>query len=209
MSTDCCYFYLVRHGESVANADNVNQGHFDSPLTRKGEVQARELAVGLQAIDFKDIHSSDLTRARRTAEIINTKGLPIITSPLLRERSFGLLEGLPKSVYLSTIKEGLKQFDLLPETEKWTYKIHCEVETDQEVLDRFTQYLNEIACSCNGKNILIVTHRGPTRLLLSSLDEIPYQNPEGARALLNTGYIKLKYHNNRFSVVETVGIREV
>ena len=71
---------VVRHGETVWNVEGRWQGHFNSPLTDKGKLQAEALAKRLKAIDFNHLYSSDLGRAFETAKpIAAIKGLEIKT----------------------------------------------------------------------------------------------------------------------------------
>jgi alpha-ribazole phosphatase len=86
---------LVRHGETDWNAARRYQGQTDVPLNDTGRRQATALADGLKAQDLSAIYSSDLQRARQTAQAIAAhRGLPIRDDPRLREISFGDWEGL-------------------------------------------------------------------------------------------------------------------
>jgi probable phosphoglycerate mutase len=82
---------LIRHGESLANLDGRFSGWSDVPLSALGEEQARALRPFLEQYTFDSVFSSDLQRARRTAQ------LAIQTAPQieqrLREMHFGKLEG--------------------------------------------------------------------------------------------------------------------
>ncbi len=66
---------LVRHGESIANAKGISQGNrnkwMDTSLTKKGKEQAKKLAERLKEEKIEVIYSSDLKRAKETAEEIN------------------------------------------------------------------------------------------------------------------------------------------
>lgn len=95
MKSSYATFYIVRHGETEWNAQGLMQGHLDSPLTSTGEEQARELAQTLLAIHFDHVFSSDLLRARRTAELlVIDRKFALNTTQLLRERTFGKYEGM-------------------------------------------------------------------------------------------------------------------
>jgi broad specificity phosphatase PhoE len=84
---------LVRHGETDWNRDGRWQGHSDTPLNELGRRQARDLAGQLDGVDV--VYSSDLARARETAEILAVQlGLDVRLDPRLRERGFGAWEGL-------------------------------------------------------------------------------------------------------------------
>ena len=86
---------LVRHGETDWNADGRLQGQTDRPLSDYGREQARQLAEDLQGEGFDAIYSSDLSRARETAEIVGARlGLRVELDPDLREKDWGNWEGL-------------------------------------------------------------------------------------------------------------------
>lgn len=88
--------YLVRHGETDWNRDRRWQGHTDVALNEAGRRQARELAEALRDAGLTHASSSDLSRARETAQIVaSTLGLSEVSvDPRLRERAFGVFEGL-------------------------------------------------------------------------------------------------------------------
>jgi broad specificity phosphatase PhoE len=87
--------FLVRHGETDWNAEGRLQGHTDRPLSDYGRRQARRLAEELEGEELEAIYSSDLARARETAEIVGERlGLPVALEPELREKDWGTWEGL-------------------------------------------------------------------------------------------------------------------
>src|SRR5258706_4066259 len=91
--------YIVRHGESEWNIKHLIQGQKDIVLSKNGKLQAQILAGELKKISFEFIFSSDLLRAKRTAEIVALEHkLAVQTAKVLRERSFGKLEGQPTSL---------------------------------------------------------------------------------------------------------------
>ena len=86
---------LVRHGETDGNAARVLQRP-DVPLNDRGLRQAEQLARRLSALGFARILCSDLLRARMTAAPLAAQsGIAIEESPLLQERNFGDLRGMP------------------------------------------------------------------------------------------------------------------
>lgn len=89
--------YIVRHGETVENAQGILQGHIQGHLSEKGKQQARDLRERIaNRIRPEQIESSDLQRTVDTAHILNEAwGVPIVTTPLLRERDWGELTGAP------------------------------------------------------------------------------------------------------------------
>ena len=89
--------HLVRHGQSTWNVQQLVQGQSDqSELTDLGCAQARQVAQLLVGTNAVRLLASDLRRARQTADIIgDVLALQTISVGLLREQSFGALEGLP------------------------------------------------------------------------------------------------------------------
>jgi probable phosphoglycerate mutase len=86
---------LIRHGETAWNAERRLQGHLDIPLNDEGERQARLLADALASEPLDLLVSSDLQRARQTAQAVATlRGMPLLGEPALRERCYGGFEGL-------------------------------------------------------------------------------------------------------------------
>jgi 2,3-bisphosphoglycerate-dependent phosphoglycerate mutase len=86
---------LVRHGETDGNAARILQRP-DVPLNERGLRQADRLARRLSAHGFVAIVCSDLLRARMTAApLAACSGIAVEESPLLQERNFGDLRGMP------------------------------------------------------------------------------------------------------------------
>lgn len=84
--------WLVRHGETVWNASRRWQGHSDVPLSDVGRAQALRLRRPLGDLAFDAVWTSDLARARETAEIA-LPGTPLSVDERLREMHFGRWEG--------------------------------------------------------------------------------------------------------------------
>jgi len=86
---------VVRHGETAWNAEGRIQGELDVPLSAVGHAQARAVANALAGEDFAAIYSSDLGRARHTAEATaHLRRQPINLVAALRERHYGVFQGL-------------------------------------------------------------------------------------------------------------------
>lgn len=89
---------LIRHGETLWNTERRMQGQLDSPLTPRGLWQAERLGERMKAQPFAALYASDLPRAHRTAQCIAAvTGHAIVSDARLRERHFGVFEGMTRN----------------------------------------------------------------------------------------------------------------
>ena len=197
-----CTIYIVRHGETDWNVKRRIQGILDIPLNKKGEDQAKEMAEKLTNVKFDTVFSSDLIRAKRTAEIITLeKKLAIQTTKALRERYFGKYQGRS---FLAN-----KELIQLINNSKTAMGMEAkEVEDDEKIISRLITFLREIAVTYLGKTVLMVSHGGAMRTLLIHLGFASYENfSEGG--IDNLSYIKLKSDGVEFFIEKTEGIRTI
>jgi probable phosphoglycerate mutase len=204
---DYCEIYLVRHGETDWNAEGRLQGHSDIPLNAKGLEQATALRNHLAHIPFAAAFSSDLIRAKKTAEIVlDPREVPLTTTMALRERHAGVFEGRPaielnqlSAKLLTTIKE-------LSKEEFLSYKWHPDIETSAEVHQRVRRFLETLFPSYLGSPLLIVSHGGVIRSLLDHLsDFIPQQR----WIIANCAFIHLKVNGDSLGVENQVGVTRI
>lgn len=147
---------IVRHGETEMNVAFILQGHLDSPLTKNGVEQAELLAETIKNKSFDHFYSSDLGRAMHTSNIINKHlHYPIIENPTLRERAFGIMEGL----YLEDAKKQCPEVYEAYITRHPTFDVP-EGESLVNFSARIIGELNRLANKHVGEHILIVAHGG-------------------------------------------------
>jgi probable phosphoglycerate mutase len=104
--------FLFRHGETDWNREGRLQGHIDTPLNATGLAQAQALAESLRAHRLDAVLSSDLSRARTTAQIVaEALAVPLFIETGLREVDVGAAEGLLWAEAKTRFSEGL--------TERW------------------------------------------------------------------------------------------
>lgn len=157
--------WLVRHGETTWNHVGWVQGHTDPfRLTRRGCAQDRRVASFLTGKDVGAVYSSDLRRARCTAEIIAEHvGCAVRTDPRLRERSFGSLEGTPLA-------------ELPPEVTGIRSGRIADVdahaaggESLRDLAARCTDFATWLEAEQDGRDVVIVAHGGSIRLLRAAI----------------------------------------
>ncbi len=137
--------YLVRHGETTANKEGRYRGWSETPLTEEGYLQGKRVAEELSKVKIQGIFSSDLSRARETAEFIAySQGMKMQITPQLREINFGVWEGLNyQEAYLSYKKELVSWYNdpfgnSIPEGESLSdvyWRIHSFLESLREKRD--------------------------------------------------------------------------
>lgn len=149
---------FVRHGQSEHNKLGVINGQtMNGSLSEEGIKQAYETSEKLSN-DYARIYSSDLIRAKETAEILNKKlNLEIIYDIRLRERSLGSFEG--KS--WKDVGSELKEIDRI---QKYDYRPYGGESVDN-VKERLLSFINEIKQAEKKEKILVVAHGGIIRLL--------------------------------------------
>jgi probable phosphoglycerate mutase len=147
---------LVRHGQTDWNRERRFQGHIDVPLNDVGQAEAGRLALCLGRQSLAAIYSSDLARALQTARpVALAQGLALNTAPDLRERNYGVFEGM-------TLEEIATQFP--QECDRWRshdpdYRIP-NGESQFQFRSRIFLAVDAIAMRHPASTILIVTHGG-------------------------------------------------
>jgi len=185
---------LLRHAESVGNAENLFQGHSDYPLTELGRRQAQTLADYWEAreVTYDLIICSPLLRAQQTAEIVNAAlKLPIELDPLLKERNLGDLADL-------SFEEVLEQHP--PPDFRSPYEpIAATGESLWELYLRAGQAMQDIMQRPAGC-YLVVSHGGLLNMALRTIIGITPQlefQDIGFR-FNNTGYARLRFNPAKY-----------
>ncbi len=201
-----CSLYLVRHGETEWNALHRIQGQLDSKLTAKGILESQKQAEKLKDIEFDAIFSSDLSRATQTAEILKlNRRLVVTTHQALRERTFGKYDGAFGKDYGKAIRHLLDQYEQLTEKERWRFKFNEGYESDEELVVRFITALREISVGYANKTVLVVTHGGNLRTLLTRLGFAAHGELTPG-TFKNSGYVKIRCDGIDFFIDEVEGV---
>lgn len=162
-----CTILLVRH----AHVEMAGRfcGSSDPPLSKLGRGQAEELAEKLVKCPLTSIFSSDLRRARETAQsIASSAGLCVEWLPALREMSFGVWEGLDwdevSARDAAYAKRWMAEYPWLhaPGGEKFS-----------DFRERVRCVLAEIAMRTAGGCAAVVTHGGVIRTLMLDVLHLP------------------------------------
>jgi len=154
---DFCQFYIVRHGETTFNKRNIIQGHSDINLTTEAIKKTRELGRKLKNISFSATFCSNLIRARKTAEIIQSKKSLIISSKLIKDRRMGILEGRKAS---TLNREQKRLLNLSGKTDESNILKANKIESIDELCQRLNYFFNKTTLAYKNKRVLVITHAG-------------------------------------------------
>ncbi len=145
--------YFIRHGQTDWVIEKKLQGKMDIPLNNNGRRQAEEAAKEIATLKIDRIISSDLSRAKETAEIINKRiGVKITFDKRLREENYGEYEGRRVE---SITAEQWKILNELPEKVK--------AESRPQLYERAKDFISNLK---DVGNTLIVTHAALLRMIL-------------------------------------------
>lgn len=158
-------YFLLRHGQAISNVKKINScwpEKFFNPLTKKGESQIRAASKILKNKNINLIFSSDILRAKTTAEIIG-KGLNLkpVCDKRLREYSFGIYNGGSLMDFFNLFRSQRARFHKKPKNG----------ETYAEIKKRTLLFLKSLEKKFSKKNILIVSHQVPIILLIAGAKE--------------------------------------
>lgn len=188
---------VARHGETDWNLSGRWQGHTDRPLNETGLRQARELATKMAGMNIDSIYSSDLGRAKATADIVAAStGIDnIVVDGRLRERNLGTFEGLTTEeicLKLGMPKKQLtiKEIGVNESMEKW-----------ELFVGRIENSLEDIRRNNIGKRVLVVAHGG----VMGAIAMLVLNDFETPRRFTNGDYLKLRFEDGwKVHLPETV-----
>lgn len=178
--------YLIRHAESVYNAEERVQGQRDVPLSDRGHLQRQALAAAWPDRDVEAIYSSPLERARLTAEpLAAALELPIACDDRLKEIDAGILEGMRYTEIVERYPDELARWRsadvdfTLPGGE-----------SRRDLMRRGHAVIEAIRAQGLAR-VVVVSHGGLLAAALKSLLEIPdHQQPF---RLLNTSISRIEW----------------
>ncbi len=190
------HFVVVRHGETEWNRVSRIQGQRDSALTAAGRAQAEALARRIAAQPpFDLLVSSDLGRALQTARpIAAATGHEPRLDPRLRERSFGLGEGLSYAEIGERYPEAFR-----PERELDADYAIPGGESRRAFHERVAAAFESLAARHPGSRIVVVTHGGVLGALYRHVHRIPVARPHRI-AIANASYNALSCEDGHWSV---------
>ena len=154
--------YLVRHGTTDWNKEEIFRGRAECPLNETGKAEGKALAAYFEDVPLAGIYSSPLSRAMETARpTAESKGREVVPDPAFTDLDFGTWQGLP-------LKEAKEKYPDL-------YRLWREQpgvvsfprgENLTQVRSRTWEGLLRLAEGNPQRTILIVTHRVVTKVLI-------------------------------------------
>jgi broad specificity phosphatase PhoE len=158
--------WLARHGETAANAEGRVQGWLDPPLNDRGREQARALAGEAEGLGLRALYSSQLERARATAEVVGER---VGLAPVVDERFAESRRGAWEGRLLREIEH-----DEPEQWEAWqrggpTFRFPGRGESLGEHVARVAEALGDVAAGA--LPALVVCHGGTVRCALVARGE--------------------------------------
>lgn len=186
----------IRHGETAWNVDTRIQGQLDIPLNETGRWQAHRLALAVADEGIDVIYSSDLLRAWQTAQSVAAgSGREVIADIGLRERGFGIFEGL---TYAEINRRWPEQ------SERWRRRDPAFGAEGGEVLADF--YARSVATATRlarahpGQTIALVAHGGVMDCLYRAASRVALDAPRSWQ-LGNASINRLLYTPQGFTLI--------
>ena len=164
---------FVRHGATDFPKDRIYCDHReDPPLNREGLDQAALASKRLAGSDIHAVYSSPSTRAAMTAQVIVAdSGSEVEFSEALRERRFGIWEGL----YFEQIERQFAAEYQAWKRDKAGYT-PAGGETIYQLHDRVARVLGTIVEANRGQTVVVVSHVGVIRVAVAAALEMPLAN---------------------------------
>ena len=191
--------YLVRHGQSIGNLNNIMLGHTDLDLSEIGYKQAKMTAEALKEVEFDAIYSSDLIRASNTALYhAEMRNLKVVTDGELRELNLGAWENQDKKVleieYSDTFPMGwLENFGT------FTFPNGENVRAGGE---RFYSKVEKLARAHEGRTILIASHAAVIRAFWAIINGLPCERWATDTVFpTNASYAVVEYDGEKFTPI--------
>ncbi len=174
-------YYVMRHGQAWSNVNNIlDKGtNLDNHLTEEGMSQATDAALSVKDKGIDMIIASPVLRGKETAEIVGgILGVKVEFDERLREYDMGIYDGKTRDEYFASLPGSFVAYDTRVEGG----------ETHEEMMHRSMAAIYDVEKKYEGKNILIVTHGGPARMIfagaaLTTEEELIHDDEHGGAKL--------------------------
>jgi broad specificity phosphatase PhoE len=159
--------YLARHGETASNVSRCYAGYSAEPLTPLGQTQVRSLAARLRECSIGEIWTSEVVRARQSADILAAAlGVGVRADDRLNEMRMGPWEGLTEDEVALRYPEEYRTWLLNPD--------HLRL-PGRETLDMLAErVMGAVRDAGRGpRGVLLMTHVAPIRVAALRTLEVP------------------------------------
>jgi 2,3-bisphosphoglycerate-dependent phosphoglycerate mutase len=191
---------LIRHGETDWNTEKRLQGHLDIPLNAEGQRQAQALGRCLAELELDAVFSSDLQRARQTAEpLAIAHGLSVQVDTDLRERCYGAMEGLRPPEIAQRFPQAYAALKAREPDVRYPPGVNV-AETLNEFATRALGVLQRILANARHSRIAIVSHGGVLDCIYRHAENMPLTQTRDF-AVLNAGINRLTWDGEQLRLI--------
>lgn len=188
---------LIRHGVTAWNRERRFQGQIDIPLDDEGRAQAGRTGRRLAGTRAHALYTSDLARARQTAEPIATAcGAPVHVEARLRERHYGGFEGCTHDEIQRDQPDAWRRW----RAREPDFELPGGGESLRAFDARVRAVLREIASRHAGQTVIAVTHGGVLDCAYRMATGMPLEAPR-THDLLNASLNRIAWDGRAFGLV--------
>jgi broad specificity phosphatase PhoE len=162
---DMTTVYLVRHGQTAWNREEVFRGRADIPLNEIGRKEALLTGQYLRGVRVDSVYSSPLSRAVETARAIGRpQGKEVVISDGLIDIDFGRWQGVPHDVVRERYGELYRQWKDTPHLVRFPGG-----ESLEDVRERALRVIQEVVTNHTDETLVMVSHRVVNKTMLCGL----------------------------------------
>lgn len=189
---------LLRHGRTKWNRLGIAQGHANVPLDEVGVAQAKRAAPFLASYEPALIWSSDLARARQTAEqLAALTGCEVVLDERLREFGVGVRQGMTFEQIRAAFPDLFAEFDDAAKDQPVVRRVPG-AEDAEDVRDRMVAVLTAAAeALAPGQTGVLVGHGAALRTGLLAFFGVPHASREMLAGMANCAWTVLEQHDHR------------
>lgn len=191
--------YFIRHGETLWNTLKIFQGTSNSPLTKKGEIQAIKLGEKLKNTDFTAFYSSPLGRTIQTSNLIlKDRDIKIDYIEEFKEISLGDMEGVEREEFIRLYPTEFENFFNNPK--EYNPKAY-NGEDFYTLLDRVKTGLKKLVENHKKDDVVAIVSHGMTlKIIFMAINNLSFDDVSKLTVPKNTSLTIVDYTDGKYNI---------